>query len=110
MPTDRDAALMRHLAERVMGWKLIAPNALSWDCGDGLPYRFDIDLDSWADAGMVWEKAREKGIILSLSGIGDRWRVSQTKTYVDEWMLDSKTGSGPRAICEAVAKATGWEG
>lgn len=97
--TDRDAALVRHLAERVMG------------CTPDQIERWGLDphwnpLDSWADAGMVWERARKMGIWIELSG-ADNWRATFDRAGGSYITLPCD--SGPRAISEAVGRATGFE-
>jgi hypothetical protein len=97
-----DRSLVEHLATKVMGWdereRLI--------CQHG-PHPFG--LDSWADAGTVWGKARERGIELHLVGSPrHEWEgryVPETSMYQINF-----ANSGPRAICLAVARATNWDG
>jgi len=103
-PTDaRDHAIVEHLARVVMGWGHI-PYEEMWKVGPGY-YREDIHLYSWADAGAVWEKAREN---------------RQTLLAIEEALLEKSTIEGyrelfwflkyatPRRICEAAALATGF--
>ena len=96
--TDRDAAIVRHLAQVVMGWQ---SSHSDYQRGPWNP------LDSWADAGAVWEKAREMGTYRWLSAQpGFQWAMFDPNVEDD---LGSQADSGPRAICEAVARATGYE-
>jgi hypothetical protein len=104
MPSD-DRSLKGHLATKVMGCH--RPQGCNWWYNaDGMAVFHDQwqPLDSWADAGMVWEKARGMGIRLELHGRPEStWYCSWKPTYcVTE-------DSGPRAICEAIARATGFE-
>ena len=106
MQTERDDSLKAHLATKVMGRREGARSpsgARVWiDDATGGAY-YDSSLDSWADAGKAWEKAREMGIVISLTGAPLAPWMAQTISH------DSKDASGPRAICEAVAMVTGWE-
>jgi hypothetical protein len=94
--TDRDRSLIEHLMTKVLGSR--------YRKEFGMPY-FNLDLNSWADAGMVWERAREMGHEIMLVGVPlESWMAGQPMS--DEPEIHD---SGPRAICEAVARATGWE-
>ena len=116
MPQTDDRSLVEHLATKVM---VFPPDDPVCYCGETYsrhsiyenhPFTVMEDphpwnpLDSWADAGMVWDTARARGIWLRLSGVRDGWVAVNIETG-DGQLRDS----GPRAICEAVAKATGWE-
>lgn len=113
----RDEAITRHLMEKVMGWKHFTASAVDWDnltdwwadafgrirSHGACPWR---PLDSWQDAGAVWERAAEMGygpIVLIFSKTDKQWCA-----WVDKGKI-VKADSGPRAICEAIAMATGWK-
>ncbi len=112
--TPRDKSLIHHLAEKVMGWRVddehIVPGDLFVRDGAVWIERRDRErhwnpLESWADAGMVWERVREMGIQLDLIASSDRWfgRIWQGPASTQY-----QATSAPRAISEAVAFATGW--
>jgi len=99
---DSDAALKRHLSEKVMGWNY-HPGSATWELNPAA-YRTDLELDSWADAGMVLDTFRRT--------------MGYAPFHVNVWHDVYSAGfsfaevtrkDGPRAICEAVARATGWE-
>ena len=104
-PSDRDRRVVEHLATKVMGWTPWSGDQFRYVTKDTYgTYRLGtIDLDSWADAGMVWERAREMGIQLDLIGadkwFGRIWNGPNSVQYLGD--------SGPRAICEAIYRATG---
>lgn len=105
------------LAERVMGWKVErhATKPIVWvhdDAGDiwylarpiSAPYiriGFWSPLDSGSDTMQVWEKAREKGIRIRLSGNDTEWVASDHDCVIEV------APSGPLAISLAVFRATG---
>jgi len=109
MQTERDDSLKAHLATKVMGRREGARSpsgARVWiDDATGGAY-YDSSLDSWADAGKAWEKAREnrqtllavEELLLEKSGIEGYRELF--------WFLKYAT---PRLLCEVVATATGWE-
>jgi hypothetical protein len=103
---ERDRSLVEHLATQVLGLKkCVIPrmNEVFFENDDGGLVR--LNLGSWTDAGMVWEKAREMGIDVCLRGVaphGD-WQAYDTNSDACSIFSDS----GPRAICEAIARATG---
>ena len=90
MSNDQRRSLVEWLGRKVMGW-------------EGEIGHWEID---WPFAGMVWERAREMGIMLSLVGDSTGWSVDDGES------LDFVAGgpSGPLAISLAIARATGWEG
>jgi hypothetical protein len=59
----------------------------------------------------VWEKAREMGIHIRLSSpyTGSRLWLAEKWLSENKWQM-TEADSGPRAICLAVARATGWKG
>jgi len=84
-------SLARFAAENVMGWSPDSAAARNFN-----------PAESWADAGVLWEKAREKGIFITLSG-----------QPVGPWIgqgirADASSDSGPRALSLAIAKAFGY--
>jgi hypothetical protein len=108
--TQTDKSLVEHLATRVMGWNRQGSIYLWFDSA-GHPIRTnDINLDSWADAGQVWEKAREMGHTLTLLGFPDEQDKHLARAGCPGSFGEAFSASGPRAICEAVARATGYQG
>ena len=104
MSDERKQSQIRWLATKVMGWEPYKRG--EWfDTHEG--HASTIRLDSWADAGMVWERAREMEVRVILAGDMDTW---EAEVYPEGgWIgLVCHAVSGPRAICEAVAKATGF--
>lgn len=106
--TDRDAALVRHLATRVMGWKPFVYGGFS----DGSPGILDFGLDSWADAGMVWERARKSrgfvvDLLIHIYGAARKAGCTVEEEADDTfmWFLQNAT---PRLLCEAIGRATGF--
>jgi hypothetical protein len=96
--SDRDYSLVEHLATKVCG---------IWDYKQGETVFYP--LDSWADAGMVWEKARKMGIYIMLRGAP---ALEWGAYYPDDdgfVLAFVSSNSAPRAICGAVAMATGWK-
>lgn len=94
---DRDRSLKEHLTKTVLGTRFREKF--------GMPH-INLDLDSWADAGMAWDKARERGLRISLYG-GAMWCGVWHKAIAVQ--IATEYVSGPRALCEAIALATGWE-
>ena len=111
---DHDAALVRHLATEVMGFRTHTFSEILWYC----EYESkSFPKDYWnplapttlgkGQAMEVWERAREMGIMFELHNQGPKY---------DWWCRrwgDVNGGNvfattGPRAICEAVAAATGY--
>jgi hypothetical protein len=116
--SDRDRSLVKWLAENVMGWHAGIYNGVQvWGDKYGEQRAYALyhnrtveawnPLTSWADAGMVWEKAREKELRLELRGYADSWEAIWSVSG-GPWRANTFS-SGPRAICEAVARATGWK-
>lgn len=116
--TRRDESMIRHLAGKVMGWQIEYTNSkkralvshgdgtyrLLWTNHSDESAMLWRPRDSWADAGMVWERAREIGHEIMMCGVPlEGYMAGQP-------MSDTpvKADSGPRALCGAVAKATGW--
>lgn len=98
--TDRDRSLVEHLA-KVMGWERSRGEGRytieRWRAKDGAWFPLSWSpLDSWADAGMVIDKVDNVGF------------GKAGGTYVASVVEAVASRSGPRAICEAVAKATGY--
>jgi len=117
LASDRDQSLVRFCAETVMGWRpRIHPGGvilLYWDDKDQR-YIFGSHwnpLDSWADAGMLWEKAREKGTEVELIGriepFSKPWDVTAANSEEDIFTGFAHFGS--RAITEVIARAFGWK-
>lgn len=123
----RDDSIIRHLAEKVMGWHLVQKSdkrvvaympgggmtTLYWDRGDDAPIRLWNPLESGDDMMMVWERAHALGYGCSLENYIDPegsgyWRALASHSAADD-DVDVSADSGPRAICEAVALATGWK-
>ena len=106
---SHDAALVEHLA-KVMGWTkqdYAHPHVGSfWKTGKDIISAIAWNpLGSWADAGMVIDKLqagarRDSKAYYILRATGRELLLQDG----DEFMLHS----GPRAICEAVARASGW--
>lgn len=117
MPPSDDA-MIRHLATAVMGWEIEYTNGgkrAMVHPGDGT-YRLlwtnhadEADklwnpFGSWADAGMAWERARERGITVVAYNDERGWHAYPMHRPI----LTTDADSGPRAICLAVARATGY--
>lgn len=125
----RDESMVKHLAEKVMGLRagvVLGANGYSYPpelaLGElftlsGFPGEIRVRTSTgdyqWnplanitlgkGQAMEVWERARKMGIWLHVTNLNDgRWRA-----YCTCGMQVS--ASGPRAIVEAVAWATGWE-
>lgn len=119
MPTD--AEVIRHLATKVMGWKycpvLTRRNAdKPLYSGGTAPVIFTDQRGrrqwvspacNWEFAGMVWEKAREMGIYLTLHGKPIGWKAYYPVDANTLLLNDVDADSGPRAICLAIYRATG---
>lgn len=95
--------LIRHLAEKVCNLQYRA-KGMPGDARPLAPWNWN-PLDSWADAGVVWEKARKMGlhVVLICSQKEKDWCAWAGKEKI------IRSDSGPRALCEAVALATGWK-
>jgi hypothetical protein len=112
----RDESLEKFLAESVMGWEWCEGNAMTmfagrWEEPNGgthLP-QFWNPLKSWSDAGQLWERVREKGLQLQLSGWPKEWFAAFVWRAAPSVRGDVSADSGPHAITEAIARATGWE-
>ena len=91
----RDRRIVEHLIEKLLGkaWRLIEP--------DDNPSR---QLESWDFAGTVWERAREMGLLVELHNQG---RQNDWWAKIDR--ITSYDPAGPRALCEAIYRATGGE-
>jgi hypothetical protein len=100
---ERVRSLVEWLAEKVMGWRSSGGGIFQEENGKGQ----GIGLDSWKDSGMVWERAREMGLRLELRGYADSWEAIWSVSG-GPWRANTFS-SGPRAISEAVALATGWK-
>jgi hypothetical protein len=114
MSQSRDESIVRFAAEKVMGWhKLPAPTD-SWLSHDG---RFAAPpnwnpLDSWADMGMLWEKAAGLGVTLRVTCTATMQTWSAVAVSADNnapVRCVEDDNSGPRAITEAIVKAFGWK-
>jgi hypothetical protein len=104
MPTD-DRSLVEHLATKVLGLQVFGASFRTPKTVDGFYRIVTLDLDSWADAGMVLDMFRK---IMVYSPFHIRvWSDVYTAGFS---FSESKSDSGPRAICLAVARATNWEG
>lgn len=96
-------AKIRHLAEKVMGWS--ASPGYSNVRMDAVTNGHWNPFTSWADAGVLWEKAREGRIHVEVYSppdfgwsaiLWDGWK--ETRIFTD---------SGPAAIAGAIWMATG---
>ena len=108
-PTNRDAALIEHLAIAVMGWYQESINGAPCWWASTLP---QARVSQWNPTNcgsammQVWEAARRKGIYVELRCRYQDWQAQWPDKY--QIFQSVCASSGPRAICEAVAKATGW--
>ncbi len=104
MPQTNDRSLVEHLATRVLGWETLHNTGL-WFLetrADGTKRTRILDLDSWADAGMVLERSQVLGVSEKVAN-----EVAKITGGQFELWLFLKYAT-PRIICEAVALATGW--
>ena len=117
--TERERSLVEHLATKVCGWKLCARlsarkaewarrNTKVWRDAEGHLHG-DIDLDSWADAGMCLDIVMEQDVFTESFHLrhGSHKKYEAGFCSMPERYVESD--SGPRAICEAIGKATGWK-
>ena len=88
--------LARFAAKQVMGWS-----------PDSAAARDFNPAESWADAGMLWEKAAEHGMYFSLESGYRQWRVIPQQDD-DPYITASNTG--PDALTKAICRAFGWKG
>jgi hypothetical protein len=110
LQTNRDRSLVEHLKLKVMGWH--RDGAAWWTREGGLVLRGIWDtwnpLEPSAATWMVWERAREMGIDLYLHAPPRQpWEAFQ-EAVLDVPDMGRTADSGPRAICEAIGKATGF--
>jgi hypothetical protein len=106
MPPTDDRSLKGHLATKVMGWEPYKKG--EWfDTHEG--HARTIRLDSWADAGMVLDKYLDGYGNLDMRCIGGNPSYYGATCTLQTYDFQVAP-SGPRAICEAVARATGWKG
>lgn len=128
---DRDARLVRFLAERVMEWELRYYNSVStrkgyFDSNDN-SYLFDGEgrwdpLINDHHAGQVMDRMAVKGFAFgSVQSEGKQWAlfvsVKDTGRNDAEIVIQGNPPSEAdfkaarlRCACEAAAKAHGWEG
>jgi hypothetical protein len=109
--TERDKSLVEWLAAKVMGWERSRGEGRyaieRWYAKDGAWFPLSWNpLDSWADAGMLITTLQETASIDSkayylLHTIGRSLLLKDGNLMMMHLM--------PRAICEAIARATGWE-
>jgi len=105
-----DRSLVEHLA-KVMGWKTYGPASRTlggqlWVDERGNLHD-NLDPDSWADAGALWEKAQQsaesvKHLYWDLHAASVQAGMTWQALF---WFLQHAT---PRLICLAVARATGY--
>ena len=115
--TDGNRALVEHLATRVMGWRVFESLDLWHTAGcpgrctiwqDGFLYTADRlglrvgwnPLDSWADAGALLENLQQR----ETNGDMEAFRVLREVSR--RVFIFSVT---PRAVSEAIGRATGFE-
>jgi hypothetical protein len=112
MPTD-DRSLVEHLATGVCKWKiepspLVGGYSMATVFVDEFGHQRQLDLDSWADAGMVLDKYLDGYGNLDMRCIGGNPSYYGATCTLQTYDFQVAP-SGPRAICEAIARATGWE-
>lgn len=119
MTTVADRPLVRHLVERVMGGGLRhVGGGLIVRFSDGYhrciegysTFHFWLPLDSWADAGMIWQKIQKDPALCE--SVSDRLEETAIEAGCHEgreplWWVVSKLT--PRIFCRAVALSTGWK-
>jgi len=114
MTDAQKQSLIRHLA-----------GVMEWTCQPSCPvdgysstsfldeygHERRLDPTSWLDAGMVWERAREMGVYVTLHGNPkEGWKAYYPIDLHRSLTLErADADSGPLALCLAVARATGWE-
>ena len=93
----KNESLACFAATKVMGWS-----------ADSAAARDFNPAESWADAGVLWETARERGMYFALESSGRDWIASSLQNeYVWRFV---KASTGPAALTKVVCRELGWKG
>lgn len=116
MTPDQAASLTAHLAEKVCGWPRVDADPPSWCIMPGGFYRDDFaPFTDPRDTALVmdaWNNGDDTRQLVISTNTGRRgqWVVWAAEHRNSRQYTAEVRGTWTEAVCEAIGRASGWEG